>query len=200
MTSAGLSEPLDVIVLFGANAALPHASASSSKHLEIGEFALFDVGGNLLGYQSDITRTMLPDLDFGDRNWPNDRARKIWETVKEAQEAALTSLETKVVRAMDVDRAARDVIEKEGWGIYFGHRLGHGGGLQTHEHPYLNSGNPQILKTGECCSNEPGIYIESGVDTEEDGIGVRLEDMWRRTEAGYELLTGSPLALSPWEP
>lgn len=74
---------------------------------------------------------MLPDVDSGERNWPNDRARKIWETVKEAQEAALTSLEKKEVRAMDVDRAARDVIEREGWGIYFNHRLGHGGGLQS---------------------------------------------------------------------
>jgi hypothetical protein len=94
-----------------------------------------DVDGSLLGYQSDLTRTMLPDttLAWGlfkvDNTWPDERSEKIWTTVRRAQEAALRSLEREEnveVRAMDVDRAARSVIEAEGWGKYFSHRLGHG--------------------------------------------------------------------------
>lgn len=142
LLSAGLTSP-DHIVLFGSNAALPHAEASENKILEEGEFILMDVGGSLMGYVSDFTRTMLPgkeakNLDGGEEGkskWPDERAKKVWETVREAQEAALDSLVTKreggsgrrdTVRAMDVDRAAREVITREGWGNRFSHRLGHG--------------------------------------------------------------------------
>lgn len=136
LTSAGLTE-LGIIVLFGANAALPHASARD-KRLERGEFVLMDVDGSLLGYQSDLTRTMLPDVASscgrrvvgGERRWPSERSEKVWRTVLRAQHAALESLEREqgvVIKAKDVDRAARSVIEAEGWGQYFSHRLGHGG-------------------------------------------------------------------------
>ena len=69
------------------------------------------------------------------QTWPNERARKIWETVHRAQEAALDALNKTEVAASDVDRAARDVISREGWAQYFTHRLGHGIGLQVHEAP-----------------------------------------------------------------
>lgn len=160
-------------MLFGANAALPHASASATKRLEAGEFALFDVGGRLvshrsptkpcpsthttlylqMGYESDFTRTMLPDSPSASspwwrrlgcsghsqdlkREWPDARARKIWETVSAAQKAALHALVDAdapdgVVLASAADRAAREVIAAEGWGKYFSHRLGHGIGLQV---------------------------------------------------------------------
>lgn len=65
-------------------------------------------------------------------------------------------------------------------------------GLQVHEAPYLNSGNRVPLLPGMTFSNEPGIYIEGE-------LGVRLEDMVRKTEEGWELLSGSELARSPWE-
>lgn len=68
------------------------------------------------------------------------------------------------------------------------------------EHPYLNSGNIQELQPGETFSNEPGVYIEQAVDTEGGGIGVRLEDMVLKTAGGWELLSGEPLAESPWSP
>lgn len=139
LTAGGLKE-VEIITLFGANAALPHASASSTKKLKEGEFALFDVTGSLHGYMSDFTRTMLPDkrsstwFGFGrtvvSQEWPSARAEKVWQTVKKAQEVALESLvnrnQSHVVYAADVDRAAREVIAGEGWEKYFTHRLGHG--------------------------------------------------------------------------
>lgn len=64
------------------------------------------------------------------RQWPSERAEKIWRTVHEGQEAALKVLETtnasSVVYAADVDRAARDVLASAGYGQYFTHRVGHG--------------------------------------------------------------------------
>lgn len=206
LTGAGLSS-LSAIVLFGPNAALPHASASATKRLEAGEFALFDVGGRLLGYESDITRTMLPDSGSGlsRREWPSARAEKIWRTVLAAQVAALEAevnadTATGVVSAASADKAARDLITAAGFGSYFTHRLGHSIGIQTHEAPYLNSGNvDQPLSAGVTHFNEPGIYIERGEDSEGLGIGVRLEDMVHKTEDGWELLSGSGLTVSPWE-
>lgn len=159
-----------------------------------------DVDGSLFGYQSDITRTMLPNNKNGEKLWPNERAKRIWETVKLAQLAALESLSIKDVRAKEVDKSARDVITKEGWGIYFSHRLGHGLSLQVHEAPYLNSGNENVLPIGTIVTIEPGIYIEKPIDTEGSGIGVRLEDDVYKTENGYELISGYSLANSPWEP
>ncbi|ORY88833.1 peptidase M24, structural domain-containing protein [Leucosporidium creatinivorum] len=214
LTAGGLKD-LGAIVLFGANAALPHASASVHKRLEHGEFALFDVDGSLHGYMSDFTRTMLPDIHtrschgFGKpkilQQWPSARAEKIWKTVHKAQEAALAALvnqnDTHVVYATDADRAARGVIAEEGWEKYFTHRLGHGIGLQVHEEPYLNSGNThQPLLSGFTFSNEPGIYIREDEDTEGNGIGVRLEDMVLKTERGWSLVAREELAKSPWEP
>ncbi|KAL8276619.1 hypothetical protein RQP46_010968 [Phenoliferia psychrophenolica] len=196
LTAAGLTH-LDSIVLFGENAALPHASAGSTRKLRKGDFALFDVGGALDGYFSDYTRTMLPDAPksrwgaatfgrFGggchgasgssSQKWPSARAEEIWKTVKAGQEAALAVLvpqnASSVVFAAEVDRAARDVLTAAGYGAFFTHRVGHGIGLQVHEHPYLNSGNvAQALQPGETFSNEPGIYIEQSIDPEGSGIG-----------------------------
>jgi len=218
LTGAGLTS-LSAIVLFGANAALPHASASAAKRLEAGEFVLFDVGGHLLGYESDFTRTMLPDSEpeaergagchaaaaKPKREWPSARAEKIWKTVHAAQVAALdaevnANTASGVVSAASIDQAARDLIADADFGPYFTHRLGHGIGLQVHEAPYLNSGNVgQPINSGVTHSNEPGIYIETKNDPEGLGIGVRLEDMVHKTEDGWELLSGSGLAVSPWE-
>ncbi|KAM0751190.1 Creatinase/aminopeptidase [Meredithblackwellia eburnea MCA 4105] len=207
LTAAGLTE-LDSIVLFGENAALPHASAGDERTLKRGDFALFDVGGELGGYYSDYTRTVLPDptpkCHKSSDDWPNARAEKIWATVNNAQKAALAALvdanSTGPVLASSIDKAARDLIGDAGYAKYFTHRVGHGIGLQVHEHPYLNSGNPQELQVGETFSNEPGIYIEKNVDPEGVGIGVRLEDMVLKTTDGWELLSGEPLARSPWSP
>lgn len=64
------------------------------------------------------------------QQWPNARAKKIWQTVNGAQKAALASLvqanSSQIVYAADVDKAARDVISAEGWGAFFTHRVGHG--------------------------------------------------------------------------
>ncbi|GAA5914471.1 uncharacterized protein JCM6883_004809 [Sporobolomyces salmoneus] len=213
LKAGGLTD-IGAIVLFGENAALPHASASSTTTLHEGEYALFDVDGSLFGYMSDFTRTMLPDRWIKGRKeavceWPkNERAKKIFETVQKAQRAALAQLVTSsnssedVVYASQVDKAARDVISAEGWGEFFTHRLGHGIGLEVHEHPYLKSGNRnQVLQPGETFSNEPGIYIERSKDVEQGvGIGVRLEDMVLKTVEGWELVSGEGLAVSPCSP
>jgi Xaa-Pro dipeptidase len=85
-----------------------------------------------------------------------------------------------------VDDAARAVVTEAGYGKgykLFTHRLGHGIGLDGHEHPYLVRGSKIVLEPGMTFSNEPGIYVKGD-------YGLRLEDiMVIRADASAELLT-----------
>ena len=91
------------------------------------------------------------------------------------------------------DGIARRVIEDEGYGDYFTHRLGHGIGLEVHEPPYLVRGSPEELGDGMCHSIEPGIYLEGK-------FGIRIEDLVCIREDGPEILTFSPKDLIVLDP
>ena len=60
------------------------------------------------------------------------------------------------VPCANVDKAARDVIEKAGYGKYFTHRTGHGIGMEGHEDPYMRGDNMQLLEAGH------GFYSGAG--------------------------------------
>lgn len=173
------------LVLFGPNASFPHGT-HERRQLREGDLVLVDTGGSLHGYRSDITRT-----------WAcgkvDDSLRRAWDTVLQAQSAALTQIRPGVACA-DVDKAARTVISEAGYGAgftRFTHRLGHGIGLQVHEAPYLRPNNPRVLQPGMTMSNEPGIY-------EQGRYGVRIEDIVAVTDSGVEVF--GPRALSLEQP
>src|SRR5690606_41051646 len=63
-------------------------------------------------------------------------------------------------KAMDVDKAARDVIAQAGYGEYFLHRTGHGLGIDVHEAPYITGTSETVLDEGMVFSIEPGIYLQ----------------------------------------
>ncbi len=155
------------IVASGPNSASPHHDASG-RVVGPGDPIVLDIGGPLAGYGSDITRMVWvtggnprhePDLDFV----------RIFEVVREAQRIATDAVRPGI-RAAALDRMARDVIEAAGYGEAFLHRLGHGIGLEGHEHPYLVAGDDTALERGMAFSIEPGIYLEGR-------FGVRLEDI-----------------------
>ncbi len=150
-------------VSFGPNAAFPHGS-SMERSLRPGDVVLADGGCRVEGFQSDVTRTVV----FGK---PSEKSKQVWDIVKKAQDAALAAAKPGVP-CEAVDAAARKVIVDAGYGPdykYFTHRLGHGIGLDGHEHPYLVRGNKLPLQPGMTFSDEPGIYIvgEFGVRTED---------------------------------
>jgi len=169
----------DSIVASGPNAAKPHAGYSDRK-LRKGDVLTFDIGCKLDGYCSDMTRTV-----FVGKATPE--LRKVYEIVLEAQERALATIKPGVT-CKAADSAARDYITEQGYGMQFGHGLGHGVGLEVHEMPGLAATVKETLEPGDLVTVEPGIYLP--------GLGgVRIEDMVLVTKTGYRNLTRSPKRL-----
>jgi Xaa-Pro dipeptidase len=158
----------EALVLLGASAAQPHGSKIPKK-LKEGDVVLIDGGCAVQGYQSDVTRTGV----FGK---PTAKVQQVYEIVRKTQDAALDAARSGKLSGA-VDDAARAVITNSGYGPdykYFTHRLGHGIGLDGHEHPYLVRGSKTVLSSGMTFSNEPGIYIpgEFGLRCEDDMVTV----------------------------
>ncbi|MCI8415961.1 MAG: aminopeptidase P family protein [Lachnospiraceae bacterium] len=167
------------IVASGLHSAMPHATPSRKK-LEQGDFITLDFGCRYEGYCSDMTRTVVLGK-------ASERQREIYQIVLEAQLAGLEAVRAGI-SGKEADEAARAVIEKAGYGEYFGHALGHSVGLEVHERPSLSQGDDTILKPGMIETVEPGIYVP--------GFGgVRIEDMVVVTETGCRNLTHSPKEL-----
>lgn len=145
---AGRGNGFWALILLGDQAANPHGG-SSGKTLKHGDFVLIDIGSTLHDYESDVTRTILPQ-----KSTVSDELMHVWQTVYDAQTAAMSRMWENSTCA-SVDAAARKVIADAGYAEYFTHRLGHGLGLEGHEHPYLNGANGEKLKTGEVATNEP---------------------------------------------
>ena len=158
----------DVACLSGPNAALPHG-APGSRELREGEVVLFDFGAQVAGYRSDMTRTLF----VGE---PTAENRAIYDLVHQAQQASMDALSEALAggsrpSGRSIHILARDVIAHAGHGDHFGHGLGHGIGLATHEQPGLGLSAPDVpLPSPTVFSVEPGVYL--------DGVtGVRIEDL-----------------------
>ncbi|HLC88042.1 MAG TPA: Xaa-Pro peptidase family protein [Patescibacteria group bacterium] len=180
----GFESSFKTIIAFGENSAVPHHQTGEAR-LKSGDFVLMDFGVRFKNYCSDMTRTVV----FGRAS---QKQKKIYQTVKESQEKAAEFLKKKIqhpapgvgVLAKDVDRTARQYILGQGFPS-IPHSLGHGIGIEVHEHPYLSPNSQETLKEGMVFSIEPGIYIP--------GFGgVRIEDLYVLESNGIRQLTDSP--------
>jgi Xaa-Pro aminopeptidase len=169
------------IVGSGPNGASPHHELSD-RTVEAGDLVVVDIGGmTATGYRSDCTRTYVvggsPDASVAE-----------WYGVLQAAQEAATAAVRPGVTAEDVDAVARRVIDDAGWGEHFIHRTGHGIGLDTHEAPYIVSGNPIPLEPGMAFSVEPGLYFAGR-------CGARIEDIVVCTDDGVRNLDNGPREL-----
>ncbi len=163
----------DTEVLAGAKAANPHGTPGDDP-VQKNHFVLFDLGVLWKDYCSDATRTVA----FKE---PTAFQRKIYDIVLEAQLAAQKAVKPGI-KASELDRIAREVIENYGYGEAFNHRFYHGIGTTIHEYPSLVAGNDLVLEEGMCFSIEPGIYLPNEV-------GVRIEDCVYVTKDGCQPFT-----------
>jgi Xaa-Pro dipeptidase len=169
----------DTIIASGASSAFPHGSCSD-RVIGNGDLVIVDLGATYKFYRSDMTRTFVAGK-------ASEKQRKIYETVKLAQQKAFQTIKPKNL-AKDVDAAARRVIQADGFGEFFVHNLGHGVGLEVHEAPILSPNSDEVLAVGNVVTNEPGIYLPGYG-------GVRIEDTILVTEDGAEKLTIGPYSL-----
>ncbi len=165
------------IVASGPNGALPHA-VPGERRIRAGDAVILDIGSRLNHYCSDLTRTWMAGA-------PEPRLREIYQVVREAQLAAMEAIRAGT-DSHAVDKVARDIIGRAGYGENFGHGLGHGVGLAVHEKPGFGKLSRMVLQENMVVTVEPGIYL-TGYG------GVRLENMVRVTANGCELLNGLDL-------
>jgi Xaa-Pro aminopeptidase len=163
------------IVASGPNAASPHHEPGE-RTIRPGDAVVLDFGGELDGYYSDTTRTVVVQE-------PPEGFDHVYTLVREAQAAAVDAVRPGV-EIQEVDRTARRIITDGGSGAGFIHRTGHGIGREVHEPPYAIEGDRTILEPGMTFSVEPGIYLEGA-------FGVRIEDIVAVTEDGVERLNRS---------
>jgi len=171
--------PVALYMISGAHTALPHGLPGASG-LQPGDlietFATVDVGG----YQSELERTMFA----GD---PPAEVRSGFAIMLELQGVAfeavrpgraLSEIEAEVTAAFDrlgVREAQR-------------HHTGHGIGLEGHEAPFIDLGDPTVVEPGMVFTIEPGLYLPGfGGFRHSDTAVVRAN--------GLESLTNYPRTL-----
>lgn len=180
LREAGFERPaFETIVASGPNSALPHARPTA-RRLAPGDGVVLDFGGVYDGYCVDLTRTLHigpPSADF----------RRLFGAVREAHAAAIGAVRPGVL-PVDIDRAARAVLERQGLGEAFGHGTGHGLGLEVHEEPRISNRavSAEPVVAGMVFTIEPGAYVAGAG-------GVRIEDDLLVTGDGCELLTDVPI-------
>lgn len=152
---------------------MPHVFSNTRK-LEEEEIIIHSRQISLNGYRAECERTFF----IGE---PTEEQRRIFNIAKEAQEAILKNIKPGL-KACEVDKIGRDIIEKAGLSQYAIHRVGHGIGLGLHEEPYLRFDSEVVLEENMVFSVEPGIYVP-GVG------GFRHSDTVIITKDGCELVT-----------
>jgi Xaa-Pro aminopeptidase len=180
------------IVAFGANSANGHYEpvAGRDAALERDQVMLLDLWAGR-------SRTTV----FADQTWmafsgaePPAKVRQIWNTVRQARDAAISAVRTAAaegrrVAGFEADRAARGVIEAAGVGPTFGHRTAHSIDRDLH-----GSGPPlddyeihdeRALVRGVGFSVEPGIYLPGE-------FGIRSEVNMFMAERGPEVTPAAP--------
>ncbi|HLZ32260.1 MAG TPA: M24 family metallopeptidase [Chloroflexota bacterium] len=199
MRAEGLEFDHAPIVAVGPHAGDPHYAPQPEGALPIqsGDLVLTDLWAHeaqradaAVGAYADITWVATA------AEYPPAEQVRVWETVREARDAAVRLLVQRIgdgqaVQGGEVDRAARAVIETAGFGAAFTHRTGHSiGWLGAHGDGVniddFETHDTRLLRPGAAFSIEPGIYLPS--------FGVRSEINVAISVDGHLKVTTPPQA------
>lgn len=180
MRDHGADRPsYDTIVAAGPdNSAVPH-HAPGDYRFRNGDLVVIDVGAELDGYHSDMTRTFV----VGDAS---DLVLEWYEALLVAQREGVGAVRSGV-SAQEVDAVCRRALGD--LGAFFVHGTGHGVGLDIHEEPFLNRTSTSVLVEGDVVTVEPGLY-RKGTG------GMRIEDLLVVRAETSENLTHVPKDLT----
>ena len=161
------------IVASGENSSKPHA-IPTDRQIQENDIITIDMGCKINGYCSDMTRTIFIGT-------PTEDQKRIYDLVLKNQEISL--------KEMKDGASIKDItkIVTSDFGLYdynLVHSLGHGVGLEIHEHPFIREASDNVLKEHMVVTDEPGIYIAGN-------FGIRIEDTVLITKVGPEILTKS---------
>ena len=172
------------IVAVNAHAGDPHYAPDPALALPIQR-------GDLLLVDLWVREAHRPDGQSGayaDITWMATAAERppaehlnVWETVRDARDAAVRFLEDRVgagqaVQGGEVDRATRAVVQQAGYGPAFTHRTGHSIGWHGAHGDGVNiddfeTSDVRVLRPGASFSIEPGVYLPTfGVRSEIDAV------------------------------
>jgi Xaa-Pro dipeptidase len=137
------------LVNSGPRSAFPHG-LPSSRRPGAGDNLILSVGCAVGGYFAESERTFL----LGE---PTAEQRRRYEAARNAQEIGFQALKPGA-RCCDANARCLQSIRDAGMGQFIMHREGHGIGIQNHEPPWIEDGDPTVLEPGMVVSCEPGIY------------------------------------------
>ncbi|HEY4691019.1 MAG TPA: Xaa-Pro peptidase family protein [Anaerolineae bacterium] len=179
---SSLNEIVDVgsvaggLVCAGPRAAYPHGLPSLARP-RMGDCLILSFGCSVGGYHAESERTFF----IGE---PSKAHRTYYDTVRRAQEAGIDVLWPSN-ECRTANKVCLDVLRDAGYSLYIKHRMGHGLGLEGHEPPWLEDGDPTPLRAGMVVSAEPGLYVP--------GLGgYRISDTVLVTRDGPVSLTRYP--------
>ena len=223
------------IVGSGPNSTTLHYN-QNDRFIESGDLVVMDIGASFKGYAADVTRTVPANGVFT----PQQRA--VYQIVRDAQASAerqatlgnaarLMTDSSNAVLAAGLARLG--LIESPGatydcstgapvrpcaqFRLYYMHGLGHGLGLEVHDHEqFYDTGR---IQPGSAFTIEPGIYVREHLldeipDTPRNrefaakirnavsvyrNIGVRIEDDYIATTQGVEWLSQAPREINEIE-
>ena len=163
-------------VYSGARSAMQwtHYAYSTDRRIQKNEVVIIELGSFADGYWADLTRNLCAGT-------PPERVKAMFDVALGAQKAALDAAQAGI-RISELDRAARQYMQAQGYAQYWPHGLGHGVGMAYHEGPPVHMAYHEPLEAGMVLTLEPGIYIEGLA-------GIRPEDMIVAGESHSEVLS-----------
>jgi Xaa-Pro dipeptidase len=164
-------------VAVNGNASNPHyePKQDASSEIKPGDLVLIDMWAKL----------DKPESVYYDITWvgycgetPPAEIEKVFEIVRDGRDRAVKRVQDAVaagqtLHGFEVDDAARQFIQNEGFGEYFFHRTGHSIGTEVHgtgaNMDNLETHDDRQIIPWTCFSIEPGIYLPKfGIRSEVD--------------------------------
>jgi Xaa-Pro dipeptidase len=142
----------------------------SNRKIQAGELFLVDLAPSLKGYWGDSCTVSAVGK-------PQGKVMDVLNLVKESLSLAKDRIRPGVP-VSEIDQMVRGFLKNHGYS--YPHHTGHGLGLQFHEAPLISANGTDIFEENMVIALEPGVYLE------EDGFGIRLEDVGMVTKSGFE--------------